>query len=73
MSFLFFHQYWHVHVDKETYGSFHFTSLLYLTDYGIDFKGGSFVFVDNHDKLNRHDIPKYPKELISRHIVSPTV
>ena len=48
-------QYWHVHVDKETYGSFHFTSLLYLTDYGIDFKGGSFVFVDNHDKLNRHD------------------
>lgn len=44
-----------MHVDKETYGSFHFTSLLYLTDYGIDFKGGSFVFVDNHDKLNRHD------------------
>ena len=38
-----------MHVDKETYGSFHFTSLLYLTDYGIDFKGGSFVFVDNHD------------------------
>ena len=62
-----------MHVDKETYGSFHFTSLLYLTDYGIDFKGGSFVFVDNHDKLNRHDIPKYPKELISRQIVSLTV
>jgi len=51
-------EYWHVHVDKETYGSFHFTSLLYLTDYGIDFKGGSFVFVDNHDKLNRTIQPR---------------
>ena len=47
-----------MHVDKETYGSFHFTSLLYLTDYGIDFKGGSFVFVDNHDKLNRTIQPR---------------
>jgi hypothetical protein len=46
-------EYWHVHVDKETYENFHYTSLLYLTDLGIDFKGGSFVFVDNHDKLNR--------------------
>lgn len=39
-------EYWHVHVDKETYPSFHYTSLLYLTDYGIDFTGGRFVFVD---------------------------
>ena len=46
-------EYWHLHVDKETYPSFHYTSLLYLTDYGVDFKGGRFVFVDNHDKLNR--------------------
>jgi len=51
-------EYWHVHIDKETYESFHFTSLLYLTDYGIDFKGGSFVFVDNHDKLNRTIQPR---------------
>ena len=55
MRLTLFIKYWHVHIDKETYESFHFTSLLYLTDYGIDFKGGSFVFVDNHDKLNRHD------------------
>jgi len=39
-------EYWHVHVDKETYGSFHYTSLLYLTDYGTDFTGGRFTFVD---------------------------
>ena len=29
-----------------TYGSFHYTSLLYLTEYGKDFTGGRFVFVD---------------------------
>ncbi|KAG0723906.1 2-oxoglutarate and iron-dependent oxygenase domain-containing protein 3 [Chionoecetes opilio] len=39
-------EYWHPHVDKETYESFHYTSLLYLTDYGRDFEGGRFVFID---------------------------
>lgn len=38
-------EYWQVHVDKETYGSFHYTSLLYLADYGRDFHGGRFVFL----------------------------
>lgn len=32
---------------QETYQSFHYTTLLYLGDYNIDFKGGRFVFVDN--------------------------
>ncbi|CAH2087521.1 unnamed protein product [Euphydryas editha] len=39
-------EYWHPHVDKETYKSFHYTTLLYLGDYNIDFKGGRFVFID---------------------------
>lgn len=39
-------EYWHVHVDKEQYGSFHYTSLLYLADYNADFGGGRLVFVD---------------------------
>lgn len=39
-------EYWHPHTDKETYDSFHYTSLLYLTDYGIDFQGGRFIFVE---------------------------
>ncbi|XP_046581405.1 2-oxoglutarate and iron-dependent oxygenase domain-containing protein 3-like [Haliotis rubra] len=39
-------EYWHAHVDKETYGSFHYTSLLYLANYKQDFDGGRFVFVD---------------------------
>ncbi|XP_037029477.1 2-oxoglutarate and iron-dependent oxygenase domain-containing protein 3-like [Bradysia coprophila] len=45
-------EYWHPHVDKETYGSFHYTSLLYLSDFGKDFNGGRFVFEDGaeHNK-----------------------
>ncbi|XP_060591981.1 2-oxoglutarate and iron-dependent oxygenase domain-containing protein 3-like [Ruditapes philippinarum] len=39
-------EYWHKHIDKITYGSFHYTSLLYLTTYGADFTGGRFIFVD---------------------------
>ncbi|XP_068232067.1 2-oxoglutarate and iron-dependent oxygenase domain-containing protein 3-like [Palaemon carinicauda] len=39
-------EYWHPHVDKETYKSFHYTSLLYLTDYGHSFDGGRFIFID---------------------------
>ncbi|XP_026749935.1 2-oxoglutarate and iron-dependent oxygenase domain-containing protein 3-like [Galleria mellonella] len=41
-------EYWHPHVDKETYKSFHYTTLLYLGDYNKDFKGGRFVFVDEN-------------------------
>ncbi|XP_037666646.1 2-oxoglutarate and iron-dependent oxygenase domain-containing protein 3 [Choloepus didactylus] len=39
-------EYWHTHVDKVTYGSFDYTSLLYLSDYLTDFGGGRFVFVE---------------------------
>ncbi|XP_017551357.1 urotensin-2 receptor 2 isoform X2 [Pygocentrus nattereri] len=39
-------EYWHPHIDKVTYGSFDYTSLLYLTDYGVDFGGGRFIFMD---------------------------
>ncbi|KAM9837836.1 LOW QUALITY PROTEIN: 2-oxoglutarate and iron-dependent oxygenase domain-containing protein 3 [Aulostomus maculatus] len=41
-------EYWHPHVDKVTYGSFDYTSLLYLSDYGSDFTGGRFVFMDQN-------------------------
>ena len=40
-------EYWHAHVDKTTYGSFDYTSLLYLSDYNKNFTGGRFVFVDS--------------------------
>ncbi|XP_066250554.1 2-oxoglutarate and iron-dependent oxygenase domain-containing protein 3-like [Euwallacea similis] len=40
-------EYWHVHVDKHTYESFHYTSLLYLNDYSKDFQGGRFIYLDS--------------------------
>ncbi|XP_063627103.1 2-oxoglutarate and iron-dependent oxygenase domain-containing protein 3-like [Cydia splendana] len=49
-------EYWHPHVDKETYKSFHYTTLLYLGDYGKDFQGGRFVFID--EKYNRTVEPR---------------
>lgn len=39
-------QYWHLHIDKQTYKSFHYTSLLYLNTYYQQFSGGRFVFAD---------------------------
>ncbi|XP_028845558.1 2-oxoglutarate and iron-dependent oxygenase domain-containing protein 3 [Denticeps clupeoides] len=39
-------EYWHPHIDKVTYGSFDYTSLLYLSDYGLEFGGGRFIFMD---------------------------
>ncbi|XP_054741698.1 2-oxoglutarate and iron-dependent oxygenase domain-containing protein 3-like [Anastrepha obliqua] len=39
-------EYWHEHVDKDTYESFHYTSLLYLNTYQKDYKGGRFIFID---------------------------
>ena len=41
-------EYWHPHVDKVTYGSFYYTSLLYLSDYKRNITGGRFVFVDKY-------------------------
>lgn len=46
-------EYWHPHVDKETYSSFHYTSLLYLSDFQRDFKGGRFMFVDENKADNK--------------------
>ncbi|KAF4527705.1 hypothetical protein B566_EDAN016373 [Ephemera danica] len=50
-------QYWHPHVDKETYEAFHYTSLLYLNDFSIDFQGGRFIFLDQ-DSTNRTVEPR---------------
>lgn len=44
-------EYWHVHIDKHTYESFHYTSLLYLNDYSKDYQGGRFVYVDKRSNV----------------------
>ncbi|XP_026033043.1 2-oxoglutarate and iron-dependent oxygenase domain-containing protein 3 isoform X2 [Astatotilapia calliptera] len=54
-------EYWHPHIDKVTYGSFDYTSLLYLSDYGSDFTGGRFVFMDQNG--NRTVEPRTGKKM----------
>jgi len=70
-------EYWHAHVDKETYPSFHFTSLLYLADYKRDFEGGRFMFLDQNHKVNRSIEPKegrvsaFTSGVENKHFVEP--
>ena len=40
-------EYWHPHIDREQYGVFEATALIYLSEHGGDFDGGEFVFVDS--------------------------
>jgi hypothetical protein len=54
-------EYWHVHVDKETYESFHYTSLLYLSTSGRDFEGGRFVFLDKGSSPSLRNVTLEPK------------
>lgn len=51
-------EYWHPHVDKQTYGSFHYTALVYLSSKGEEFDGGDFVFIDDDGKVNRTVEPR---------------
>jgi len=39
--------YWHPHVDQNNTAHYHFSGLLYLSDYGTDFEGGMFSFLDD--------------------------
>ncbi|XP_030063989.1 2-oxoglutarate and iron-dependent oxygenase domain-containing protein 3 isoform X2 [Microcaecilia unicolor] len=58
-------EYWHPHVDKVTYGSFDYTSLLYLSDYTTDFGGGQFVFMD--EDANKTIEPRAALSILWRH------
>lgn len=54
-------EYWHEHVDKKQYGSFAYTALLYLSEQGREFRGGSFVFVDKDSLGKRSEVRAVPK------------
>jgi len=54
-------QYWHIHVDKMSYESFHYTSLVYLNTYKDDYLGGRFIFVDGGND-NRTTLIVEPKK-----------
>ncbi|XP_067625534.1 2-oxoglutarate and iron-dependent oxygenase domain-containing protein 3-like isoform X2 [Eurosta solidaginis] len=58
-------EYWHTHVDKETYESFHYTSLLYLNTYQRDYKGGRFIFINDTDASTPNTIVEPKKGRVS--------
>jgi hypothetical protein len=39
-------EYWHQHVDKDNTENYDYSGLLYLSDHGADFTGGTVVFQD---------------------------
>ncbi|RHY97962.1 hypothetical protein DYB35_007145 [Aphanomyces astaci] len=39
-------EYWHAHVDKNNTRHYDYSGLLYLADYGVEFTGGLFAFLD---------------------------
>ncbi|KAL3661002.1 hypothetical protein V7S43_014018 [Phytophthora oleae] len=41
-------EYWHPHVDKENTKHYDYSGLLYLADFGEDFTGGLFSFIDEN-------------------------
>lgn len=52
-------EYWNVHIDKQAYPAFHYTSLIYLSDHKRQFTGGRFVFIDgSHNKTYATVEPK---------------
>jgi len=48
-------EYWHKHIDRVAYGSFDYTALIYLSDFGRDFDGGQFVFHNDYGNLHASD------------------
>jgi len=70
-------EYWHPHIDKETYPSYHYTSLLYLSEHRRDFTGGRFLFLDEGAKVNRSVEPRdgrvsaFTSGPENRHMVEP--
>lgn len=50
-------EYWHTHVDTLQYGSFAFTTLLYLSD-AADFAGGRLAFDEAHGRPVAHVAPR---------------
>jgi len=43
-------EYWHPHVDRQNTAHYHYSGLLYLSNYGEDFSGGRLIFIDEEDE-----------------------
>ena len=48
-------EYWHLHVDQNSTSHYHYSGLLYLSTYDVDFKGGR-LFMYNKDEVTVEQI-----------------
>lgn len=55
-------RYFKQHGFQVTYESFHYTSLLYLSDYGIDFEGGRLIFLEGIDNKPTKNVTIEPRK-----------
>lgn len=49
-------EYWHTHADMNNTAHYHFSGLLYLSTYGVDFKGGRFIFYNSIDETLQEQV-----------------
>jgi len=54
-------EYWHLHIDTEQYGTFEYTSLLYLSSEHEDFSGGEFLFLPKDDGSEEKPVAVEPR------------
>lgn len=52
-------EYWHPHIDKAVYGTFVYTTLLYLNSFEEEFTGGRFIYLDTSPQQNVTVEPKF--------------
>ena len=57
-------EYWHPHVDRNNTAHYHYSGLLYLSDYQTDFKGGRIIFYNGNDNTIEQVVEPTPGRTI---------
>ena len=57
-------QYWHWHVDRNNTAHYHYSGLLYLSEYKKDFKGGRIIFYNADDSKVEQVVEPLPGRTI---------
>jgi len=54
-------EYWHAHADRNNTSHYHYSGLLYMSDYHTDFEGGRLVFLSPSLSLSSAELIVEPK------------
>lgn len=57
-------EYWHIHADMSNTPHYHYSGLLYMSNYDIDFTGGRFIFTSSSSDLDEKYI---------QHVIEPRI